>query len=68
MKKRTKDLLVIIPLAVIALLIIISILTEIEEVDEDNKCQEGWFKYESEAGILCSKTELTQDELNDYFD
>ena len=32
----------------------------------DTQCQQGWIKYELEFGTICSKTELTPDQLAEF--
>ncbi len=67
MKKRTKDLIIIIPL--VAFGIFIGIGTWISSIQEpepyitETSCQEGWNKYEVGGGTLCSQTELSNEEL-----
>ena len=67
---KRKELMIIIPLIAVSALVgatLIMSLFATPEIYFDSNCQEGWFKYESEAGIICSKTELTQNELDDIF-
>jgi len=66
---KRKELMIIIPLIAVSALVGITLIMSLfstPEVSVDN-CQEGWFKYESDGGIVCSKTELTQKELDDIF-
>ncbi len=71
MKKKKKELIIIIPLIVLAGIISFTLtlpfIVESPEAYIDNQCQEGWFKYESEKGILCAKTEMTQKQVDDFF-
>lgn len=70
MKKRTKELIIIIPL--ISFGIFIAVGTWISSMDQpipdqyitESSCQEGWYKYEVDGGTLCSETELTNEELD----
>lgn len=72
MKKQVKELIIIIPLITITSIILFMSLVLPNFVDTpetyiDNQCQEGWFKYETEKGILCAKTEMTQKQVDDFF-
>lgn len=72
MKKKVKELVIIIPMIVLAGIISFTlalpyILVDSPEAYINNQCQEGWFKYESEKGILCAKTEMTQEQVDDFF-
>ena len=72
MKKKKKELIIIIPLIVLVGIISFTlalpfIVDSPQEAYIDNQCQEGWFKYESEKGILCAKTEMTQKQVDDFF-
>lgn len=73
MKKRTKELLIIIPLVAISVFYAITFWIPVtvdtidrEIISTDTMCQEGWFQYNLETGILCSKTELTESQLKEY--
>jgi len=72
MKKQVKELIIIIPLIIITSIIAFTLVLPYivdtpEEAFIDNQCQEGWFKYETEKGILCAKTEMTQKQVDDFF-
>jgi len=71
MKFGKKEKIIIFPLAgLVALVIIMGLVHEPEQgvliSDTENTCQEGWIKYELESGILCSKTELSQRQIDEY--
>lgn len=71
MKKRTKELIIIIPLVIFSGVVIASYFLQPEDTgvlisDTETQCQEGWIKYELQSGILCSKTELSQDQIDEY--
>jgi len=67
MKKQVKELVIIIPLILITAIILFMSLVLPNIEPPDNQCQQGWFKYESEKGILCAKTEMTQEQVDDFF-
>jgi len=71
MKKQVKELIIIIPLIIVTGIISFSLalpyMIDYPEAYIDNQCQEGWFKYESDKGILCAKTEMTQKQVDDFF-
>lgn len=67
MKFGKKELAIIIPLVALAILITVSFVMKEEDVFiTETECQEGWFKYESGSGTLCSKTELNQRQIDEY--
>jgi len=68
MKFGKKELVIIIPLIAIAVLITYSVLFTREEpqIVFSTECQEGWFKYETQAGVICAKTELSQEQLDGF--
>lgn len=67
MKLGKKELVIIIPLIALALLIAISLLFEEEDiVFTESECQEDWFKYELDSGIVCAKNELSQEQLEGF--
>jgi len=68
MKFGKKELVIIIPLVAIAVLIVYSFLFTREEpqIVFSTECQEGWFKYETQAGIVCAKDELSQEQLEGF--
>ncbi len=72
MNKKKKELVIIIPMIVLAGIISFTLALPYmidypEETYIANQCQEGWFKYESEKGILCAKSEMTQEQVDDFF-
>lgn len=69
MNKKKKEAIILVPLIVISLIVVIGLLIpqeQIIELETETSCQEGWFKYELSSGTLCSKTELSQKQLEDY--
>ena len=68
MKLKKKELVILIPLAVLAIIVVVSALLheEEQEIIIATQCQEGWFKYETGSATLCSKTELTQRQIDEY--
>jgi len=67
MNKKKKEAIILVPLIVISLIVVIGLLIPQEPVVEfETLCQEGWYKYELKSGTLCSKTELSQSQLEDY--
>ncbi len=67
MKIGKKELVILIPLLAIAILLTISfILKEDDIIFTEAECQEGWFKYELESGVVCAKTELSQAQLDGF--
>lgn len=68
MKIGKKEKIILIPLAgLVSLVIIMGLIHEPEiEVVIETECQEGWFKYELDSKTLCSKTELTERQIQEY--
>lgn len=69
MNKRKKELIILVPLIVISLIVVIGLFIpqeQIIEIETETSCQEGWIKYELGSGTLCSKTELSEKQLEDY--
>jgi len=81
-KQKAKELMIVIPLVVIALFVTFTIMYEPSPITEheneilipgeqqiiQTNCQEGWFKYESIKGIICSETEMTEEQIQKEFD
>lgn len=70
-KKTKKELVIIIPLVAIGAYLLIGFgLASLDSQEpiqfSESECQEGWFKYELETGTLCSKTELSDSQLEEY--
>ena len=58
---------ILIPLIGLAILLIVSFLFKDEDIIfTEAECQEGWFKYEIDAGIVCAKNELSQEQLDGF--
>jgi len=77
MKLGKKELVIIIPMIIVSIVIVVTSLIPVQTDDpfassdqwwtgEVSSCQEGWFKYELESGTLCSKSELTESQLEEY--
>jgi hypothetical protein len=70
-KLGKKELAILIPLIVLIPIIIINELTSQNETEESvviqTNCEEGWLKYETDSGTLCSKTELTEEQIQKEF-
>ena len=39
---------------------------EVIEFSFETQCQEGWYKYQIETGTICSKIELTPEQIAEY--